>query len=83
MAATRSTSLRRWNDPLIWQWSRYVVARDRRDGNLNFRSMAATLRGVLDRIGQTSVIEHGGPGLDAVARASLYAPGCDAERKIA
>jgi acyl-homoserine lactone synthase len=29
------------SDPLIWEWSRYFIIRDRRDGNLNLRLMAA------------------------------------------
>jgi acyl-homoserine lactone synthase len=29
------------SDPLIWEWSRYFVVRDRRDGNLNLQLMAA------------------------------------------
>jgi acyl-homoserine lactone synthase len=42
-----------------------------------------TLRGLLDRIGLPSVIQHRGPHLDAVARASLFASGNGAERQIA
>lgn len=29
------------SDPLIWEWSRYFIVRNRRDGNLNLRLMAA------------------------------------------
>jgi acyl-homoserine lactone synthase len=29
------------SDPLIWEWSRYFIIRDRRDGDLNLRLMAA------------------------------------------
>ena len=29
------------SDPLVWEWSRYFVVRDRRDGDLNLRLMAA------------------------------------------
>src|ERR1700694_340426 len=29
------------SDPSIWEWSRYFVVRDRRDGNLNLQLMAA------------------------------------------
>jgi len=29
------------SNPLIWEWSRYFVVRDRRDGNLNLQLMAA------------------------------------------
>ncbi len=29
------------SDPLIWEWSRYFIVRDRRDGNLNLQLMAA------------------------------------------
>lgn len=29
------------SDPLIWEWSRYFVVRDRRDGTLNLQLMAA------------------------------------------
>jgi acyl-homoserine lactone synthase len=29
------------SDPLIWEWSRYFVVRDRRDGNLNLQLMTA------------------------------------------
>lgn len=29
------------SDPLIWEWSRYFVVRDRRDGALNLQLMAA------------------------------------------
>jgi len=28
-------------DPLIWEWSRYFIIRDRRDGDLNLQLMAA------------------------------------------
>jgi acyl-homoserine lactone synthase len=28
-------------DPLVWEWSRYFVVRDHRDGDLNLRLMAA------------------------------------------
>lgn len=35
-------SVRGWpSDPLIWEWSRYFVVRDRRDGTLNLQLMAA------------------------------------------
>ena len=35
-------SVRGWPaDPLIWEWSRYFVVRDRRDGALNLQLMAA------------------------------------------
>lgn len=29
------------SDPLVWEWSRYFIIRNRRDGNLNLRLMAA------------------------------------------
>jgi acyl-homoserine lactone synthase len=29
------------SDPLVWEWSRYFIVRNRRDGNLNLRLMAA------------------------------------------
>ena len=29
------------SDPLIWEWSRYFIVRDRRDGNLDLQLMAA------------------------------------------
>jgi acyl-homoserine lactone synthase len=29
------------SDPLIWEWSRYFIVRDRRDGNLNLQLMGA------------------------------------------
>src|SRR5579863_219642 len=29
------------SDPLIWEWSRYFIVRDRRDGDLNLQLMAA------------------------------------------
>jgi acyl-homoserine lactone synthase len=29
------------SDPLIWEWSRYFIVRDRRDGNLNLQLMTA------------------------------------------
>jgi acyl-homoserine lactone synthase len=29
------------SDPLVWEWSRYFIVRDRRDGNLNLQLMAA------------------------------------------
>src|SRR3984957_13915468 len=29
------------SDPSIWEWSRYFIVRDRRDGNLNLQMMAA------------------------------------------
>jgi acyl-homoserine lactone synthase len=36
------------SDPETWEWSRYFVVRDRRDGNLNLRLMAAVQEFCLD-----------------------------------
>jgi acyl-homoserine lactone synthase len=36
-------------DPLVWEWSRFFVARDRRDGALNLRLMAALQQFCLDQ----------------------------------
>jgi acyl-homoserine lactone synthase len=125
--------------PSIWEWSRYFVVRDRRDGNLNLQLMAAvqefclaegimqisaimetwwlprfqeagfvvaplglpalvedawtmaalidisqdTLRTIRERTGLRSVIQHRGPHLDAVARATLYQEQNGTFRKIA
>lgn len=35
--------------PVIWEWSRYFVAKDRRDGDLNLRLMAAVQEFCLDQ----------------------------------
>jgi acyl-homoserine lactone synthase len=44
-------------DPLIWEWSRYFVVRDRRDGILNLQLMAAVQEFCLDQgIAQVSAI---------------------------
>jgi acyl-homoserine lactone synthase len=44
-------------DPLIWEWSRYFVVRDRRDGVLNLQLMAAVQEFCLDQgIEQVSAI---------------------------
>lgn len=44
-------------DPLVWEWSRYFVVRDRRDGALNLRLMAAVQEFCLGQgIAQISVI---------------------------
>lgn len=44
-------------DPLIWEWSRYFVVRDRRDGVLNLQLMAAVQEFCLDQgISQVSAI---------------------------
>jgi acyl-homoserine lactone synthase len=44
-------------DPLIWEWSRYFVVRDRRDGVLNLQLMAAVQEFCLDQgIAQVSAI---------------------------
>jgi acyl-homoserine lactone synthase len=36
-------------DPLVWEWSRYFVVRDRRDGILNLQLMAAVQEFCLDQ----------------------------------
>ncbi|TYO64090.1 GNAT family N-acetyltransferase [Bradyrhizobium hipponense] len=36
-------------DPLVWEWSRFFVARDRRDGALNLQLMAAAQEFCLDQ----------------------------------
>lgn len=44
-------------DPLVWEWSRYFVVRDRRDGTLNLQLMAAVQEFCLDQgIAQVSAI---------------------------
>jgi acyl-homoserine lactone synthase len=44
-------------DPLVWEWSRYFVVRDRRDGDLNLRLMAAVQEFCLEEgISQISAI---------------------------
>jgi acyl-homoserine lactone synthase len=44
-------------DPLVWEWSRYFVVRDRRDGVLNLQLMAAVQEFCLDQgIAQVSAI---------------------------
>ncbi|OPZ00510.1 autoinducer synthase [Bradyrhizobium sacchari] len=44
-------------DPLIWEWSRYFVVRDRRDGALNLQLMAAVQEFCLNQgIAQVSAI---------------------------
>jgi acyl-homoserine lactone synthase len=44
-------------DPLVWEWSRYFVVRDRRDGALNLQLMAAVQEFCLDQgIAQVSAI---------------------------
>ena len=44
-------------DPLIWEWSRYFIVRDRRDGILNLQLMAAVQEFCLDQgIAQVSAI---------------------------
>ncbi len=44
-------------DPLVWEWSRYFVVRDRRDGILNLQLMAAVQEFCLDQgIAQVSAI---------------------------
>jgi len=44
-------------DPLVWEWSRYFVVRDRRDGVLNLQLMAAVQEFCLDQgIAQVSDI---------------------------
>lgn len=44
-------------DPLIWEWSRFFVVRDRRDGALNAQLMAAVQEFCLDQgIAQVSAI---------------------------
>jgi acyl-homoserine lactone synthase len=44
-------------DPLVWEWSRYFVVRDRRDGPLNLRLMAAVQEFCLNQgIAQVSAI---------------------------
>jgi acyl-homoserine lactone synthase len=43
--------------PLVWEWSRYFVVRDRRDGALNLQLMAAVQEFCLDQgIAQVSAI---------------------------
>jgi len=37
------------SDPLVWEWSRFFVARDRRDGVLNLQLMAAAQEFCLDQ----------------------------------
>ena len=45
------------SDPLIWEWSRYFVVRDRRDGDLNLQLMAAVQEFCLGQgIAQVSAI---------------------------
>lgn len=45
------------SDPLIWEWSRYFVVRDRRDGALNLQLMAAVQEFCLGQgIAQVSAI---------------------------
>ncbi|MBR0968215.1 GNAT family N-acetyltransferase [Bradyrhizobium diazoefficiens] len=44
-------------DPLVWEWSRYFVVRDRRDGTLNLELMAAVQEFCLNQgIAQVSAI---------------------------
>lgn len=44
-------------DPLVWEWSRYFVVRDRRDGTLNLQLMAAVQEFCLGQgIAQVSAI---------------------------
>ncbi len=44
-------------DPLVWEWSRYFVVRDRRDGTLNLQLMAAVQEFCLNQgIAQVSAI---------------------------
>ena len=44
-------------DPLVWEWSRYFVVRDRRDGPLNLQLMAAVQEFCLNQgIAQVSAI---------------------------
>jgi acyl-homoserine lactone synthase len=44
-------------DPMVWEWSRYFVVRDRRDGDLNLRLMAAVQEFCLEEgISQISAI---------------------------
>ncbi len=44
-------------DPLVWEWSRYFVVRDRRDGPLNLHLMAAVQEFCLNQgIAQVSAI---------------------------
>jgi acyl-homoserine lactone synthase len=44
-------------DPLVWEWSRYFVVRDRRDGALNLQLMAAVQEYCLNQgIAQVSAI---------------------------
>lgn len=44
-------------NPLVWEWSRYFVVRDRRDGALNLQLMAAVQEFCLDQgIAQVSAI---------------------------
>ena len=45
------------SNPLVWEWSRYFVVRDRRDGTLNLQLMAAVQEFCLDQgIAQVSAI---------------------------
>jgi acyl-homoserine lactone synthase len=45
------------SDPLVWEWSRYFIVRDRRDGVLNLQLMAAVQEFCLDQgIAQISAI---------------------------
>jgi acyl-homoserine lactone synthase len=45
------------SDPLVWEWSRYFVVRDRRDGVLNLQLMAAVQEFCLDQgIAQVSAV---------------------------
>lgn len=45
------------SDPLVWEWSRYFIVRDRRDGILNLQLMAAVQEFCLDQgIAQVSAI---------------------------
>lgn len=37
------------SDPLVWEWSRYFIVRDRRDGVLNLQLMAAAQEFCLDQ----------------------------------
>jgi acyl-homoserine lactone synthase len=37
------------SDPLVWEWSRFFVARDRRDGAVNLQLMAAAQEFCLDQ----------------------------------
>jgi acyl-homoserine lactone synthase len=125
------------SDPAVWEWSRYFIVADRRDGNLNLQLMAAvqefclsqqirqvsaiiemwwlprfqeagfvvtplglpaivenawtmaalieiqqsTLDVMAERTGQSSVLFHRGPQLDAIARARLCMTAADARER--